>query len=97
MTMTRAELRRQRARPIELLELVSLEGRRYMARFRMGRRYYVLADAKGRACLFEGACAARNAFRGHPIKRSEVIPPTETDEMIGMPVGNDRKQMHAQL
>jgi len=35
--------------------------------------------------MFTGASAAREHFKGYQVEKIEVIPPTGTDEMIGMP------------
>lgn len=86
MHMTFSSMRALRSQPIDLLEIVSMEGRYYMARFYFGGTGYVLTDEHDHVMMFTGACAAREAFHGLPVARTEVLPPTGTDEMIGMPV-----------
>ncbi|WP_336367834.1 DUF6482 family protein [Marinobacter sp. C2H3] len=89
MHMTIGTLRASRQTPISLLEIVSMEGRCYMARFHRGEQVFILTDAADRPMMFPGACAVRDCFREHTLERVEVIPPTGTDEMIGMPQTGD--------
>jgi len=56
-----------------------------MARFYLGGQGYVLTDGKDTPVMFSGAQAARERFQGYKVANIEVIPPTGTDEMIGMP------------
>jgi hypothetical protein len=44
-----------------------------------------LVNDQDKAVLFAGACAAREAMRGFIVADCDLIPPTGTDEMIGMP------------
>lgn len=85
MQMTELELRSHKHDLISSLELVSMEGRYYMARFYLDGQGYVLSDPYEKAILFTGAAAARNFFRDFQVASVEIVPPTGTDEMIGMP------------
>lgn len=85
MHMSNGELKSHKKDPISLLEIVSMEGRYYMARFYMDGQGYVLTDGKDEPVMFTGAAAAREHFQGYQVGNIEVIPPTGTDEMIGMP------------
>ncbi|KXO11539.1 MULTISPECIES: DUF6482 family protein [Marinobacter] len=85
MQMTELELRSHKHDTISSLELVSMEGRYYMARFYLDGQGYVLSDPYEKAVLFTGAAAARDFFRDFHVENVEIIPPTGTDEMIGMP------------
>ena len=71
--------------PVERLEIVSLEGRYYMARVCLEGQWYSVTDSDDRVIRFSGACEARDAFHGVQVERAEVLPAAGTDEMIGMP------------
>ena len=86
MHMTHSSMRAMKGEAIDLLEIVSMEGRYYMARFYSGGTGYVLTDAHDHVMMFSGACSAREAFHGLSVAKTEVLPPAGTDEMIGMPV-----------
>lgn len=85
MHMNSRELKAHKQDAISLLEIVSMEGRYYMARFYLDGQGYVLTDPQDKPVMFTGAAAAREHFQDYQPKRTEVIPPTGTDEMIGMP------------
>ena len=85
MHMSTGELKTHKRDTISLLEIVSMEGRYYMARFYLDGQGYVLTDTKDNHVMFTGASAAREHFKGYQVEKIEVIPPTGTDEMIGMP------------
>ncbi|SFR62007.1 hypothetical protein SAMN05216203_1850 [Marinobacter daqiaonensis] len=71
--------------PVDTLEIVSLEGRYYMARVRVGERWYVVTDGHDEVIRYSGAAAAREAFDDIPVKDTVVIAAAGTDEMVGMP------------
>lgn len=85
MHMDTGELKSHKHDTISLLEIVSMEGRYYMARFYLDGQGYVLTDPHDKPFLFSGACAVREYFHDYHVTSTEVIPPTGTDEMIGMP------------
>lgn len=85
MHMNAGELKSHKRDTISLLELVSMEGRYYMARFYIGNQGYVLTDSHDKPVMFSGAPAAHDYFQDYQVQRTEIIPPTGTDEMIGMP------------
>lgn len=85
MHMDTGELKSHRHDTFSLLEIVSMEGRCYMARFYLDGQGYVLTDPYDKPVMFSGACGAREYFHNYQVERTEVIPPTGTDEMIGMP------------
>lgn len=85
MHMDTGELKKHKHDTISLLEIVSMEGRYYMARFYLDGQGYVLTDAYDKPVMFTGACAVREHFHDYQVKHTEIIPPTGTDEMIGMP------------
>lgn len=89
MHMNNSELKSHKQDPISLLEIVSMEGRYYMARFYLDGQGYVLTDSHDKPVMFTGANAAHEHFRDYDVQKTVVIPPTGTDEMIGMPDSGD--------
>lgn len=85
MHMQNSELKIHKNELISHLDIVSMEGRYYMARFELDGETYVLTGADDKPMMFTGACAVRDHFKDYTVGRIEVIPPTGTDEMIGMP------------
>jgi Family of unknown function (DUF6482) len=85
MHMNTKELKSHKHDPITLLEIVSMEGRYYMARFYLDGQGFVLTDTHDEPLMFTGAKAAREHFDDYQVRETQVIPPTGTDEMIGMP------------
>jgi hypothetical protein len=85
MHMTLGDLKSRKQELIRLVEFVSMEGRYYMARFYIGDPGYVLVNDQDKVIMFSGASAAREAFSGFTVTEFDLIPPTGTDEMIGMP------------
>lgn len=85
MHMHTGELKAHKHDTISLLEIVSMEGRYYMARFYLDGQGYVLTGSDDKPMLFSGASAVREYFHDYHVETAEVIPPTGTDEMIGMP------------
>lgn len=96
MHMTLGELKSRRNEPIRLAEIVSMEGRYYMIRFYIGDTGYVLVDEKDKVMMFSGASTARESLAGFTVANFDVIPPTGTDEMIGMP-DSSKEQMKVQF
>ncbi|WP_165855702.1 DUF6482 family protein [Marinobacter sp. JSM 1782161] len=84
MNITMAEARLRPDTHIDLLEVVSMEGRYYMARFYIGDDGFILVGKDQRPVLFTSSCEVREAFHGFKIQQTEIIPPAGTDEMIGM-------------
>ncbi len=97
MHMHTGELKSHKNDDITLLEIVSMEGRYYMARFELNGQTYVLTDSNDHPMLFSGACAVRDYFSDYTVARTEVIPPTGTDEMIGMPSSDTGETMRVPL
>jgi hypothetical protein len=85
MHMTLSDLKSRKHEPISMVEIVSMEGRYYMVRFYMGGSGYVLVNDQDKVVMFSGASAAREAMRDFIVAEFDLIPPTGTDEMIGMP------------
>ena len=97
MHMDTGELKSHKHDTISLLEIVSMEGRYYLARFYLDDQGYVLTDAHDKPVLFSGASAVRDYFDHYQVTRVEVIPPTGTDEMIGMPDNSHEETMRVPL
>lgn len=97
MHMDTGELKSHKHDTISLLEIVSMEGRFYMARFYINGQGYVLTDPRDKPVMFTGASAVREHFHDYHVERAEVIPPTGTDEMIGMPDSADGETMKVPL
>ena len=76
MHMNTGELKSHKHDAIALLEIVSMEGRYYMARFYLDGVGYVLTDAHDQVVMFTGACAVKDYFHDYAVERIEVIPPT---------------------
>lgn len=85
MHMTLRKLKARKHDTVTLLEIVSMEGRYYMARFYIDGSGYILTDENDHVLMFSGACAAREVFQDLHVEHVDVLPPTGTDEMIGMP------------
>lgn len=96
MHMSTGELKKHRHSVISSVEIVSMEGRYYMARFYLDGQGYVLTDSDDKPVMFSGASAARDHFSDYQVSSIEVIPPTGTDEMIGMP-DSDEETMRVPL
>lgn len=84
VTMTEARLRPETT--IDLLEVISMEGRHYMARYYIGEETFLLVGKDNRPLLFNGACEVRDAFHGFNIRETQIIPTAGPDEMIGMQI-----------
>ncbi|NMT62768.1 DUF6482 family protein [Marinobacter orientalis] len=85
MYMHTGELKSHKHDTISLLEIVSMEGRYYMARFYLDGQGYVLTDNHDKVVMFTGASAVKEFFHDYQVDDTVVLPPTGTDEMIGMP------------
>ena len=85
MHMTLGELKSRKHEPIRLAEIVSMEGRYYMVRFYIENAGYVLVNDQDQVMMFSGASAARDSLMDFAVTAFDIIPPTGTDEMIGMP------------
>jgi uncharacterized protein DUF6482 len=97
MHMNDSELKSHKHHTISSLEIVSMEGRYYMARFYLDGQGYVLTNSDDKPMMFSGASAAREHFQNYHVESTEVIPPTGTDEMIGMPDADDDETMRVPL
>lgn len=84
MRITLAELYRPDAGAVTLLEILSLEGQRYMARLQIGDQTLILSDPKGRTRLFRSSWEVQDTLRDIAIDRTEVVHASAYNEMVGM-------------
>ncbi len=99
MHMSEKHLKSSHKSGIDKLEIVSMEGRYYLARFALGGSdptTYLLTDESDNPKLFNGASAVKEYFKRYHPASTELIPPTGTDEMVGMPSA-DMVQMKVKL
>lgn len=87
MRITLADLQKDR-RKIDLLDIISLEGQRYMARLRISDELLLLSDAKGQTCLFRSAWEIQDTLKDIDIKRTDVVHASAYHEMVGMEPAN---------
>ena len=84
MKITLGELKSRENQTIDLLEIVSLEGRYYLGRLHLGGEVKVLTDKSGEPLLYSGSAALQEALSAFPVARTEVMPPSGYDEMVGL-------------
>ena len=84
MRITLAELYRPGAGPVTLLEILSIEGQRYMARLYLEDQAMILSDPRGRTRLFRSSWEAQDTLRDIDILRTEVVHASAYNEMVGM-------------
>lgn len=99
MRITLAELLRPGSGAVTLLEILSLEGQRYMAQLTIGDRTLILSDASGHTRLFRSSWEAQDTLRDIPIARTNVVHASAYNEMVGMdpePVAPMRIQLQRQ-
>lgn len=84
MRMTLAELREIEDVTIDLLEIVSIEGQRYMARLTVDQRQHLLSDSQGQTVLFRSSWEVQDILGAYEIKRTDVVHASAYNEMIGM-------------
>ncbi|WP_404362597.1 DUF6482 family protein [Marinobacter sp.] len=82
--ITLSELKTRQNSDIDLLEIVSLEGRYYLGRLHFGDEIRILTDKAGAPLLYYGTAALQEALSDFPVKRTEVMPPSGYDEMVGL-------------
>ncbi len=87
MRMTLAELREIEDVTIELLEIVSIEGQRYMARLTIDQHQHLLSNTGGQTALFRSSWEIQDVLGAFAIQRTEVVHASAYDEMIGMNSG----------
>lgn len=88
MRITLAELRSMDNVTIDLLEIVSIEGQRYMARLFLGESLHVLSDEGGKTALFRSSWEIQDTLGAFDIKATDMVHPSAYHEMVGMTPGN---------
>ena len=84
--ITLAELQSQDSVGIDLLEILSLEGQRYMARLHLNDYgLMLLSDDQGKTRLFRSSWEVQNTLGSFSIKRTDVVHSSAYHEMVGMP------------
>lgn len=84
MRITLAELRSMDPVTIDLLEIVSIEGQRYMARLHLGNSLSLLSDEDGRTSLFRSSWEIQDTLGAFDIKATDMVHPSAYHEMVGM-------------
>ena len=88
MRITLDELRNTRDLVIDLLEIISLEGQRYMARLVIGERTLLLSDPDQKTRLFRSAWEIQDTLGSFQVRETEVVHPSAYHEMVGMASGS---------
>ncbi|UDL04873.1 DUF6482 family protein [Marinobacter sp. CA1] len=84
MRITLEELRQAANVTIERVDILSLEGQRYMATLYMGGRGQVLSDGHGQTLLFRSSWEIKDSLAAFEPQRLVIIHPSAYNEMIGM-------------
>ncbi|WP_336367694.1 DUF6482 family protein [Marinobacter sp. C2H3] len=84
MRITFEQLRNTRDLVIDLLEILSLEGQRYMARLVIGEQTLLLSGRDGTTRLFRSAWEVQDALAAFTVKETQVVHPSAYHEMVGM-------------
>ncbi len=84
MRITLEELKSSPGQAIDLLEILSLEGQRYMARLHLGGDIKLLSDAGGQTRLFRSSWEVQDCLGSVTIARTEVVHSSAYTQMIGM-------------
>ena len=86
--ITLSELKARESTSIDLLEIMSLEGQRYMARLHINDEMVVLSDNDRQTLLFRSSWEVQDTLGGFEFGRTELVHPSAYHEMIGMDSGN---------
>ncbi|MDX1633653.1 MAG: DUF6482 family protein [Marinobacter sp.] len=84
MRITLAELRSLDTVTIDLLEIVSIEGQRYMARIHIGDALYLLSDEAGKTALFRSSWEIQDTLGAFEVTATDMVHPSAYHEMVGM-------------
>lgn len=84
MRITLAELRSMDTVAIDLLEIVSIEGQRYMARLYLGDSLYLLSDDAGKTALFRSGWEIQDTLAAFEVRATDMVHPSAYHEMVGM-------------
>lgn len=83
MRITLAELLKGQT-SVSLLEILSLEGQRYMARLTLDGELRLLSDRRGDTLLFRSSWEVQDTLKELTIERTEVVHASAYNEMVGM-------------
>lgn len=84
MRITLEELRELQSPTISLLEILSLEGQKYMARIHGDFGMKVLSDGSNVTRLFASAWQIQDLLGAFDIRETQVVHPSAYHEMVGM-------------
>ncbi|WP_372972972.1 DUF6482 family protein [Marinobacter sp.] len=99
MRITLAELYKAGNGPVTLLEILSIEGQKYMARVYLGEQTLILSDPYGKTRLFRSSWEVLDTLKEIDIQRTDVVHASAYNEMAGMepaPVDPLRIQLQGQ-
>lgn len=85
MRITLAELRSMDPPVIDLLEILSIEGQRYLARLHIGGSLYLLSGENGETALFRSSWEIQDTLGAFVITATDMVHPSAYHEMVGMP------------
>ncbi|MEX0603278.1 MAG: DUF6482 family protein [Marinobacter sp.] len=84
MRITLSELRARETTFIDLLEIMSLEGQRYMARLHIDGDMVVLSDHDRKTLLFRSSWEVQDTLGAFEFGRTDIVHPSAYHKMIGM-------------
>ena len=84
MRITLAELYKAGTGPVTLLEILSIEGQKYMTRLNLEDQTLLLSDPQGRTRLFRSSWEVLDTLSNVEIHRTEVVHSSAYNEMVGM-------------
>jgi len=82
--ITLEELRDTKDLVVDLLEILSLEGQKYMARLVIGDQTLLLSNARGETTLFRSAWEIQETLGSFNVLETQVVHPSAYHEMVGM-------------
>ena len=83
MRISLAQLRDLADPYIELLEIISLEGQRYMARLYLDGHPLILSSDTGETLLLRSSWEVRELLGSFRIRRTDVVHASAYNEMVG--------------
>ncbi|MCH8497817.1 MAG: DUF6482 family protein [Marinobacter sp.] len=84
MRISLAQLRDLADPHIELLEIISLEGQRYMARLYLDGQPLILSNDANDTLLLRSSWEVRDLLGSFSIRRTDVVHPSAYNEMVGL-------------
>lgn len=85
MRITLEHIKQARA-SIDGMEIVSLEGQRYLVRLNLGGKTWLLSDGQGESLLFRSAWEAQDRLADYTASTAtvELVHPSAYGEMVGL-------------